>query len=63
MNKSEELRIEAQQEENDLVYLGKIKKVFREERSTTQEKPAIADNGCCAMPIYTTGFLSKSLYG
>lgn len=32
MKKSEELKIEAQQEENDLVYLGKMKKVFREER-------------------------------
>ena len=32
MTKSEELKIEAQKEENDLVYLGKMKKVFREKR-------------------------------
>ena len=24
---------------------------------------AISCNRCCAMPIYATGFLSKSLYG
>lgn len=35
MKKSEELKIEAQQEDNDLVYMGKIKRAFREER---QEK-------------------------
>ena len=32
MTKSEELKIEAQQEENDLVYMGKMKKAFREQR-------------------------------
>ena len=32
MKKSEELKNEAQQEANDLVYIGKMKKVFREQR-------------------------------
>ena len=32
MKNSQELKIEAQQEDNDLVYMGKMKKVFREER-------------------------------
>ena len=27
-------------------------KYFREERSTTQEKPAIADNGCYMLPDF-----------
>lgn len=32
MRTSEQLRKEAQQEENDFAYMGKMKKVFREER-------------------------------